>query len=174
VEEDSNAKITYFDFLVRVIDVNNDIDEEDIQKAFRQLDTDNSGKITEGCLKKFLQRKGEYWTDVRASMILNQVDLDERRECTHFKWNSGLEDDQDNSRDGIGYNTFKDYILNKSVNHSSWRKLVKQPTCTFFNLNNQATIDDEKSGLEMKAWSTYLKNYEQRHSSFKFSVSSTG
>lgn len=48
VEHDKDAKIDYFDFLIRIIDVNKDIKETDIEKAFQQLDSDDCGKITEG------------------------------------------------------------------------------------------------------------------------------
>lgn len=176
VENDSNVRINYFDFLVRVVDVSNDFDEEDIKKAFSLLDTDNKGKITDSAIKKFLQRKGDSWSDLKASIMINQVDENDKHNWTNFKWNSGLNDESDPEfrREEISYNTFKDYILNKKDNSNhDWRKLTRQPTFNFIQLNNQATIDDEIVNTELKACSTYLKNYEMRHSSFKFSVSST-
>lgn len=122
-----------------------------------------------------MNRKGENCSDIRASNIINQVDLEERHVCSNFKCNSGLiDDDSSNDRDGIGLSTFKDYILNKSVTNTPCRRgFKKQPTLKFINLNNQKTRDDEKASIESKACATYLKNYEHRHSSFKFSVTSS-
>ena len=122
-----------------------------------------------------MQRKGENCSDLKASIILNQVDSEDRHACSNFKWNSGIDDESDSAyrREEIGYNTFKDYILNKNTNEHEWRKLTRQPTYNFIQLNNQATIDDENMNTELKVCSVYLKNYEMRHSSFKFSVSST-
>ena len=43
---ENNTNINYSDFLAKVIDINKEVTEEEINKAFKHLDATESGKIT--------------------------------------------------------------------------------------------------------------------------------
>ena len=165
IEIDPNWKIDYFDFLTRIIDINTDISEQDIERAFKQFDVSNCGKITDIGFKKFMNMKGEKCTDLTASLILNQVDTDHVHNHSDYQCESGIDSSESCSRDEIGFNTFKNYILKshpsktlvcensiKMMGNNQWNKLSKQKTLAKINFYKQSTRDwDEKFEFEAKA-----------------------
>jgi len=55
---DLNATLNYSQFLAKVIDVRKDIKDEHLQRIFKQIDSENSGAISQKTLDKFFKRKG--------------------------------------------------------------------------------------------------------------------
>lgn len=71
----SNAdlKINYSDFLTKVIDINKEVNDFDIETAFKHFDAEGSGKITKESIIKFLKRKGDTSPEKNASIIFKQT-----------------------------------------------------------------------------------------------------
>ena len=163
VNRDAGATIDYFEFLARIIDVHTDISEDEIRKAFKHFDTENANKITDLGLKKFFKLKGDKLSDTKASMILNQVDYDSDHDDSRIRSDSGVLSSDSCSRDEIGFNTFKDYILNDNSKKNSMckpiddsentplkrrSKITKMQTLTKISFCNQSTRDDDKLSYE--------------------------
>lgn len=104
-----DATISYTDFLTKVINVRNEIREEDIQKAFDQLDVDRSGKIEESDINSLLKRRGH--EGMKAASLLQEVDNSKNLIKKETQETSGAFTDQPADRNEIGYETFKDYIF---------------------------------------------------------------
>lgn len=70
-----NSKINYSDFLTRVVDINSEVNDFDIESAFKHLDTDGTGKITKENMILFFKRKGEddEHAEKSASQIIKEV-----------------------------------------------------------------------------------------------------
>jgi calcium-dependent protein kinase len=106
-ENNQEATVSYSDFLSKVINVKKEIKEEDVKKAFMQLDTDKSGKIEVDDINSLLQRRGH--DHIKAQTLMSEVDSGRilRAESS----NSSPMTDQEYDRDQIGYGTFKEYIM---------------------------------------------------------------
>jgi Ca2+-binding EF-hand superfamily protein len=71
--KDKDATISYSDFLTKVINFRKEISEDDVKKAFEQLDVDGSGKIGENDINSLLQRRGH--DHLQAQTLLHEVDF---------------------------------------------------------------------------------------------------
>lgn len=69
----SDMKINYSDFLAKVVDINKEVNDFDIETAFKHIDTEGSGKITKENIIKFLRRKGDTSPEKNASIIFKQT-----------------------------------------------------------------------------------------------------
>jgi Ca2+-binding EF-hand superfamily protein len=104
-----DATISYSDFLTKVINVRREISEEDVQKAFDQLDVDKSGKIEEGDLTSLLQRRGH--EHIKAQTLMHEIDGKNILMANNESEASDNFTEQIIDRNEIGFGTFKDYIF---------------------------------------------------------------
>lgn len=84
-----------------------------------------------------------------------------------FKYGSGAFNEY-----AISNNNVRDKCKHKNTLATvKCKNFCRQPTLNFICLNKQSTTDDEgKAEDEGRDSSAYLRNYENRHSSLKFSV----
>lgn len=105
-----DTPISYSDFLAKVINIRREIREEDVRKAFDQLDINKKGKISTEDLSHLLQRRGH--DSVRASTLLKEVDQQRLIYQPHEQTldNSGTMPEGFKRKD-ISYETFKEHFL---------------------------------------------------------------
>lgn len=104
-----DAKISYSNFLTKVINVRKEISEAAVKKAFEQLDKDNKGKIDAKDLTSFLKRKGIDTVD--ADHLLNDVDKNKNALSMGPDQFERLSSLDNGNRQDISLGTFKEYIL---------------------------------------------------------------
>eukprot|EP00343_Euplotes_focardii_P006457 CAMPEP_0205811704 /NCGR_PEP_ID=MMETSP0205-20121125/15964_1 /ASSEMBLY_ACC=CAM_ASM_000278 /TAXON_ID=36767 /ORGANISM="Euplotes focardii, Strain TN1" /LENGTH=108 /DNA_ID=CAMNT_0053091261 /DNA_START=324 /DNA_END=650 /DNA_ORIENTATION=- len=106
MKDESDATISYSDFLSKVINLKQEISEENVHKVFEQLDTDKSGKIEYNDLKSLIQRRGH--DGLEAEAFLKEVDSTQvtrsDNEISYVSNNKG-------KRHDIGPDTFKAYVF---------------------------------------------------------------
>jgi hypothetical protein len=154
-EQDKHVKIKYSDFCTSIINVKEEVTDEDLYQgilfsinysdalhidfiAFRILDTENSGRITVNDIKNYIHRKGESWSDDKASLLINEVD-GRRKLMSSLKEEKKRPDtlEIDEERFSMSFNTFKDFIVRES--------------------GTQHTMSDTNSELS-KPYTTVIKN----------------
>ena len=59
--------------MAKVININEEVTDEEIQNAFKHLDASESGKITKASIVKFLKRKGDDSAELNAGIIWTQT-----------------------------------------------------------------------------------------------------
>ena len=72
-KEEGDLKINYSDFLAKVININKEVSDFDIEKAFKHLDSTGTGKITKENLALFLKRKGDEDAETNAELLLTSA-----------------------------------------------------------------------------------------------------
>lgn len=82
---DGDFTINYSDFLAKVIDINKEVDDFNIEKAFQTLDTDGSGKITKEDLALFLKRKGDDRAEENAQKFIKSAQRKLKRDSKPFE-----------------------------------------------------------------------------------------
>ena len=112
--EDHNLEINYSDFLAKVIDINKEVNDFDIEKAFKQLDSDNSGKITKENLALFLRRKGDSKPEENASLLLVSATNRLKAKQEHQNRDSQLFTKIDSQNNDLSIGAFKRYLLSPS------------------------------------------------------------
>jgi calcium-dependent protein kinase len=106
-ENNEEATVSYTDFLSKVINVKREIKEEDVRKAFEQLDADKSGKIEVDDINSLLQRRGN--EHLKAETLMSEVDGGKLLRVVSVDTEN--ETDPEYNRDQIGYGTFKEFVL---------------------------------------------------------------
>lgn len=113
-----DAKISYSDFLTKVINVRKEIKESDVQKVFEQLDRDKKGKIEAKDLASYLHRKGREGID--ATSLLNEVEFNKHNmQSMDAKELDHAQSFEFSQRNDISYGTFKQYILGGDADNQS-------------------------------------------------------
>lgn len=180
VELYTDAKIDFESFIFQVFNGINDITNSDIQKSMIKIKKQEESTIA----------KNDVSGDMTDSMNLHDNTSFEIKEINssqashkfNYVTNSETNENSDNSKSASGSNTFKEYILDKSLRKSCKhdipigrvrckKGLCKQPTINYICLKNQQSTADVDRHIEMRgACGSYLNDYECRRSSIKFSV----
>ena len=137
-----DTTISYSDFLAKVINIRREIREEDVQKAFEQLDVDKSGKIGTEDLTSLIQRRGH--DHLKASTLMNEVDSKRMLMNGDFEASGTMTQDCYSKRNEISYGTFKDYILGDD-GASEYSEYTGKSSYIYVAPNNQNYDDDYES-----------------------------
>lgn len=150
-----STKISYSDFLTKVVNIRKEIKEEDVKKAFEQLDVDKSGKIEARDLNSFLQRRGN--EEIDAKVIFNEIDKDpENSKLNETDVNDTSYDTT--QREEIGYGTFKEYLLDNGNRDSS----EFDPNSVRSSFMNSAEQEKESSNLALNELMKGLKEVKNK------------
>ena len=139
-KDNMDTTISYSDFLTKVINIRREIREEDVQKAFDQLDVDKSGKIGTGDLTNLIQRRGH--DHLKASTLMNEVDSKKMILQGDFDTSGDITQDGYSKRNEISYGTFKDYILGDD-GASEYSEYTGRSSYIYMPPNNQKYDDYE-------------------------------
>lgn len=72
-KDGKDTKIKYSDFITKVMSINQEIDDFNIEKAFNQIDSQGTGKITKESLALFLKRKGDDRATTNANLMFQSA-----------------------------------------------------------------------------------------------------
>ena len=123
-QNDPEAIISYSDFLSKVINIRREIKEDDVRKAFEQLDKDKSGKIEMEDLHSLVQRRGH--DHLKAEQLMSEVDSGKFLP-SKMESNTSMPDFSQGAQDRseIGFGTFKEYVLGGDGEQSEYTDMTK-------------------------------------------------
>lgn len=154
-KKDPNLKINYSDFLLRIVDIKQEVKKEDIANAFMQFDTDKTGKIDVKKIQSFLKRRGEDITEEDALAMIGNAEDKITASTAGFK--KGKKSKKNRSNDDveapvakeIDYPMFKTYLLAPSPESQTQSLLKRQSSLRFSEyrpfINGSSQFDSDKT-----------------------------
>lgn len=107
-----DATINYSEFVAKVINAKKELSDIEIMQVFNHIDEEASGVISYQNLTKYYQRKGKQsYEDVVSEFFLKaniEKKAKSRREAELFG-------EIKHDKDRMSYNTFREFVLSKSV-----------------------------------------------------------
>ena len=132
-----DPSISYSDFMTKVINFKREIKEEDIEKAFKQLDVDKSGRIGAEDLHSLIQRRGhdhltpsEFFSEIDKAKSMNLSELESSEDLVNAS----------SQRQDISLGTFKQYILGDGE-MSEWSEFTVRSSFINWNGTNEYETD---------------------------------
>jgi Ca2+-binding EF-hand superfamily protein len=107
-----DATINYSQFVAKVINAKKEISDIEIKQVFNQIDEEASGVINYQNLTKYYQRKGKQSYEDVVSDFFQKAYIQKK---TESKRESELFGEMKHDKDRMSYNTFRDFVLSKSV-----------------------------------------------------------
>ena len=121
----------------KLLTLNKEIKEEDIEKAFRQLDVDKSGKIGTEDLNSLIQRRGH--DHLTPSEFFSEIEKAKSMNLSEFENSEDLINASSQRRD-ISLGTFKEYILGDGEMSEYSEFTVKS---SFLNWSNKEDYESD-------------------------------
>mmetsp|Transcript_6958 Transcript_6958/g.7862 ORF Transcript_6958/g.7862 Transcript_6958/m.7862 type:complete len:319 (+) Transcript_6958:628-1584(+) len=161
--EGKNLQINYSSFLAKVIDINSEVTDFDIEKAFKHFDSVNSGRITRTSIIKFLKRKGDESAEKNATILMKEARI-KLNQTEEHKNSIISENHEDTTEVGLGLNTFRRYLFSPSALSQSQSKSHNRQSFTSFEkaMSNCAFITPTGSNGMNKIGERMLK-YEEHN-----------
>ena len=122
------AKLEYSDFLTRAIDIKGEITKQSVEQVFKHFDTENKGKITLNGLEAAMKKQGKDYSANELLSMMNEVDSTKHDSGNkQFKVStetlrrreSSIEEESEEKRVSISFNTFYDYICSQARSSKS-------------------------------------------------------